>query len=193
MATVENHSACSTFMAPPSAAPSPMDVCGLDDEQVTSIEGKGVDVEESGWLILESDPKRDQVGRYKLPHKYLKHIPYFTTLLEDKTCCRATIPQPNEVLGDIVAFLLIEQGTTTPRVPKPLRFDTLAECLPQALPQVNFIEALWAKKGRAHFKDFTESANYLLMDGLLHLCCARLGIDDKEKAAKKKATETTEG
>ena len=150
-----------------------LDVCGLDDEEVTSIEGKGVEVEETGWMILDSDAKSGPVGTYKLPMKYLQHVPYFNALLEDKTCHRATIPQPSEQLGDIVAFLKIEQGIPTPIVPKPLRSKNLSECLPNALPQVNFIEALWDKKGKRYFRDVTNAANYLGMNGLLCLCCAK--------------------
>ena len=150
-----------------------MDVCGLDEEEMTNLEGKGLNVEEPGWMILEADPKCGG-GTYKLPIKYLKHIPYFTTLLEETSCRRATIPRPSELLGDIVAFLRIEKGTTTPIIAPPLRFPTLSECLPKALPQVNFIEALFDKKGKRYFTDFVNTAQYLGMNGLVCLCCAKI-------------------
>ena len=158
-----------------------MDVRGLDEEEVTSIEGKGVDVQETGWLILDSDAKGGQVSTYKLPIKYLEHVPYFQTLVEDKTCLRATIPKSSEELGDIVAFLKIEQGTTTPIVPKPLRSKNLSECLPQALAQVKFIDDLWDKKGKRYFTNYTNTANYFGMHGLLCLCAAKIATTVKGK------------
>jgi len=136
-------------------------------------------VEEPGWLILDSDAKSGPVGTYKLPIKYLQHVAYFNALVEDTTCLRATIPQPREELGDVVAFLKLEQGTTTPIVPKPLRSKNLSECLPQALPQVEFIDALWDKKGKRYFTIFTNTANYLGMHGLLCLCAAKIATQVK--------------
>jgi hypothetical protein len=137
------------------------EVKGLDDES---------DAVEDNYTLISIDNKT-----FTLPAKWLKISKLIDTLInEDKTTKEFKVNVEADVLEWIKEYINQCKGTDSPVIPKPLKHKDLTKVTNET--DAKFANTLFNKDKSLFYKTLI-AGNYLMIDGLISLLCAKVGSE----------------
>lgn len=142
------------------------DVRGIDASQYI----QGMD-EEQEMKTVKLESKEGTIFVINLEYIQLSGV--ITAALEDKT--KESIPLSmisTYTLGWVVEYLNHHKGVQPPLVEKPLRSKQMIDVCKDEF-DAEFVDRVHKQKGA--LVSLCNAANYLQINCLLHLCCAKIG------------------
>lgn len=110
-----------------------------------------------------------------------------TAIEGDQTADEVLIPSVKaDVLKHIVEYMKYKKGTTNIVVVKPLKV-TMEDSCPGGKWEAEFINKMYEDKIILH--SMVMAANYMAINSLFHLSCARVGLSLKGKSKEKMMEE----
>ena len=98
----------------------------------------------------------------------------------DSQCSEIRLNVKKETLELIVEYMKKKEGETSVCVLKPLKSSMNDSCLPSGKWEAEFIDRVYLNKERLH--DLVLASNYMSINPLLQLSCARVALGLKGKS-----------
>jgi hypothetical protein len=110
-----------------------------------------------------------------------------TAIDGDSQCSEISLNVKKETLELIVEYMKKKGGETSVCVSKPLKSTMIDSCLPSGKWEAEFIDMVYLNKERLH--DLVLASNYMLINPLLQLSCARVALGLKGKTKRRMEEE----
>ena len=129
----------------------------------------------------KGETKEEISNSFTVNKNYLKLSKLVSTAIEnDKEAKELELDQVSpQTFEHIKNYLEHHKGVAPEIIPQPLKSNVMAEVCKDPW-DAKFVDTLW-EKDKAKFYELTRAANYMHIDSLLHLCCAKIASTVKGK------------